>query len=97
MSEKKEYTPGGKSKYAHRKARRANGGSPASREQMPWYYLTVTQDFAQRERDQEKVRAAGKKLSANPLRPWGAEPERRLTEQELAIIEMEETQVAAAA
>lgn len=87
MSEKKEFTPGGKSLYAHRKSRRMNGGEPTARERMPWYYTLVTQDFALREREQEKVRAAGKKLSSNPLRPWGAEPERQISEKEIATME----------
>jgi hypothetical protein len=83
MSEK-TFVPGGKSPYAHRKARRQNGSPMAARERMPWFYQMVTQDFAQREREQEKIRASGKKLSNDPSRPWGEVRDRRGVDAEQA-------------
>lgn len=71
MSEK-TFTPGGKSPYAQRKARRLNGAPMKARERMPRFYTEMLADFAQREREQQKVLFAGLSLSRDPMRPWGA-------------------------
>ena len=71
MHESKTYTPGGKSSYAHRKARRLNNGPMSARETMPYFFEMITKDFAQREREAVAVRAKGGQLSSDPQRPWG--------------------------
>lgn len=72
MSTSKEsFNPGGKSKYAHRKKRRLNDGPMEARQTPPWFFEFVTRDFQQREREAERIRAAGKSTSNDPMRPWG--------------------------